>query len=43
MSKNRTLILVGLVVATIAYFAIPKLQAAPRFRGQSGSINLVGY
>lgn len=44
MSKNRTLILAALAVATLAFFAIPKLQASPRWSGQSGSITpIIGY
>lgn len=43
MSKNRTLILLCLAGATLAYFAIPALKANPRWSGQSGSIHLIGY
>lgn len=40
---KKGLILLALAGATLAYFAIPKLQAAPRWNRQSGSINMIGY
>lgn len=42
----RTVILLALAGATLAFFAIPALKANPRFfSGQSGSINInmIGY
>lgn len=41
---TRTLILLALAGATLAFFAIPALKANPRlFNGRSGSINVIGY
>lgn len=41
---TKTLILLALAGITLAFFAIPKLQASPRWSGQSGSITpIIGY